>query len=77
MALDQPPHHLRLPRRAERGARFLRLLGSNEMIDDLAALHEKAVHRLVNAVDFSPQLGERRRFGLGRFHHGAFCRFFA
>jgi hypothetical protein len=73
--LDQPPHHVRLARRTECGARFLRLFGGDEAIDDLPALHQKPVHRLVDAVDFPPQLAERRCFRLGRFHHDAFCRF--
>jgi hypothetical protein len=35
------------------------------------------MHRLVDAADFSPQLGKRRYFRLGRFHHGTFCRLLA
>jgi hypothetical protein len=39
VAVNQPSHHVRLARRAERGAGFLRLLGGDQAIDDLAALH--------------------------------------
>ena len=63
MAVDQPSHHLRFARGAECGAGFLRLLRGNEAIDDLAALHQEAVHRLVDAVDFAPQIGERGCLG--------------
>jgi hypothetical protein len=70
VTLDQPAHHLRFARRTECGARFLRLLGDDEAIDDFSALHQEPVHRLVDAVDFLPQLAERRCSRLGRFHHG-------
>src|SRR6185437_3303496 len=51
MSLYQPPHHLGFARRAEsRCARILASLDGNETIDDLAALDQKLVHRLINAV---------------------------
>ena len=52
-------------RRAERGAGLLRLLHRDQPVDDLAALHQEAVHRLVDAVDVAPQIGERRVFWMG------------
>ena len=43
-------------------------LTRDEAVDDLAALHQQAVHRLVDAVDLAPQIGERRcGLGAGRF----------
>ena len=38
------------------------LLGRDQPVDDLAALHQQAVHRLVDAVDLLAQFGERGRF---------------
>ena len=61
VALDQPPHHVGLARGAEGGAGFLRLLHRDQAVDDLAALHQQAVHGLVDAVDLAPQIGERGR----------------
>ena len=43
----------------ERRAGFLRLLDGDQAVDDLAALHQEAVHGLVDAVDLLPQVGER------------------
>jgi hypothetical protein len=60
-------------RRAERRAGLLRLLHGDQAIDDLAALHQQAVHALIDAVDLAPQIGKRRCFGTGRFGHGT-CR---
>ena len=34
------------------------LLDRDQPVDDLAALHQKAVHRLVDAVDFLAQLAK-------------------
>ena len=70
MAVDQPPHHLGFARRAERRAGLLRLLHGDQAIDDLAAVHQQAVHALIDAVDLAPQIRERRCFGTGRFGHG-------
>ena len=53
---------------------LLRLLHRDQAVDDLAALHQEAVHRLVDAVDLAPQIGERRCVGTGRFRHGIACR---
>ena len=72
MALDQAAHHLGLARRTEGGAGFLRLLHRDQAVDDVAALHQEAVHGLVDAVDLAPQIGERGGFGTGwgRLDHG-------
>ena len=56
MAIDQPPHHVGLARGAEGGALLLRLLDLDQAIDDLAALDQEPVHRLVDAVDLAPQI---------------------
>ena len=70
MALDQPPHHVGLARRAEGGAGFLGLLHRDQAVDDLAALDQERVHRLVDAVDLAPQIGERSSFWRGGFGIG-------
>ena len=57
--LDQPSHHLGLARGAEGGARLLALLGGDQPVDDLAALHQELVHGLVDTVDLLAQIGER------------------
>ena len=61
---DQAAHHVGLARRAERGADFLGLLHRDQAVDDVAALHQQAVHLLVDAVDLVAQIlqrGRRRR----------------
>ena len=68
MALHQPPHHVGLARRAERGADFLGLLDLDQPVDDVAARHQQAVHLLVDGVDLLAQLLERGRGG-GRLRH--------
>ena len=69
VAIDQAAHHVGLARGAEGGAGFLRLLDRDQPVDDLAALHQEAVHGLVDAVDVAPQIGERRCFRAGRLDH--------
>ena len=64
MALDQPPHHVGLARRAEGGAGLLGLLHRDQTVDDLAALDQELVHRFVDAIDVAPQIGERLVFGV-------------
>ena len=63
MALDQPAHHVGLARRPEGGAAFARLLDLDQPADDLAALHQQAVHRGVDEVDLGAQIGQRGRSG--------------
>jgi len=63
MTLDQAPHHVGLAGRAKRRAHFLGLLHLDQAIDDIAALHQQAVHAFIDAVDFLAQLGKRRRGG--------------
>jgi hypothetical protein len=58
VAIDQAAHHLGLARGAEGGARLLCLLHRDQAIDDLAALHQEGVHRLIDAIDFLPQIGK-------------------
>ena len=53
MALDQPPHHVRFARRAKRRAGLFGLLDSDQPVDDLAALDQKRVHGLVDAIDLA------------------------
>ena len=70
MALDQPPHHVGLARRAGTPSRSPGVcLTAISAVDDLAALHQKPVHRLVDAVDLLAQVGERVAFRAG-FRHG-------
>ena len=59
MARGQRAHHRRLAAGAEGGARRLRLLDGDQRVDDLAALHQEPVHRLVDAVDLAAQVRER------------------
>ena len=49
MALDQAAHHVGLARRAERRADLLGLLHLDQPVDDVAALHQQAMHLLVDA----------------------------
>ena len=37
------------------------LLDRDQAVDDLAALHQEPVHRLVDAVDLLAQIGQRGR----------------
>jgi hypothetical protein len=71
VAIHQPAHHVGFARRAEGGTGLLRLLRGDQAVDDLAALHEEPVHRLIDAVDLAPQLGQRRCLSAGRLRHGA------
>ncbi len=70
MALDQAAHHVGLARRAEGGAGFLGLFDRDQAVDDLAALDQELVHRLVDAIDLAPQIGERLVLLARRFWHG-------
>ena len=54
MAPNEPAHHVGLTRGAEGGTGFLRLLDRDQMVDDLAALDQELVHRLVDAIDLAP-----------------------
>ena len=38
---------------------FLGFLHRDQSLDDLAALDQERVHRLIDAVDFAAQIGER------------------
>ena len=60
VALDQPPHHVGLAGRAERGSGFLGLFHRDQPVDDLAALDQQAVHFPIDAIDLDPQFGKRR-----------------
>jgi hypothetical protein len=64
MALDQPRHHVGLARRAERRAGLGGLSCGDQRVDDVAALHQQAMHRFVDAVDLAAQVGKGgRRLG--------------
>ena len=56
MPVHQPAHHVGLARGAKRGTLLLGLLNLDQTIDDLAALDQKPVHGLVDAVDLMPQI---------------------
>ncbi len=68
MAFHQPPHHVGLARRAEGRTDLLGLLHLDQAIDDVAALHQKAVDLRVDRVDLFAQHLERGRGG-GRLGH--------
>ncbi len=59
MALHEVTHHGGLARRAERRADLLGLLHLDQAVDDVAALHQQAMHALVDRVDLLAQFLER------------------
>ncbi|MFK4678558.1 hypothetical protein ABIF39_000315 [Bradyrhizobium diazoefficiens] len=59
MALHDPPHHVGLARRPERRAHLLGLLHLDQAVDDVAALHQEAMHALVDRVDLLAQFLQR------------------
>jgi hypothetical protein len=61
MPLHEAAHHLRLARGAERRTGFLRPFDFDEFSDDLSALDQQRVDRLIDAIDLGAQFGERRR----------------
>ncbi len=63
MALHQAPHHVGLARGAESRTHLLGLLHPDQAVDDIAALHQKAVHLRVDRIDLLAQFGKRRRRG--------------
>ena len=69
MALDEPAHHVRFPRRPKSRTGFLAFLDRDQLVDDPAALDQQRMHRLIDAVDFSAQVGERRGVLVRRFCH--------
>ena len=58
MPLDQPAHHLGFARGTEGRAGILALLDRDQPVDDVAALHQQAVHRLVDPVDLLAEFGQ-------------------
>jgi hypothetical protein len=59
MPLDQPTHHLRFASGPKRGCTsILAALDSNQAVNDVAALDQKLVHRLVDTVDLLSQIGQ-------------------
>ena len=70
MALHQPPHHVGLARGAEGGAGFFGLFHRDQAVDNLAALDQELVHRLIDAIDLEPQIGKRLVLVARRFRHG-------
>ena len=64
VAIDEAPHHLGFPCGSKRRTGLLRLLNFDEPVDDLAALHQEAMHLLIDAVDLAAQFGKRGRFGM-------------
>ena len=69
MALHEAAHHIGLARRPERRTGFLCLLDRDQTIDDLAALDQKRVHGLIDAIDFAAQVGKRKILLAWRFWH--------
>ena len=67
MTLHEAAHHVGLARRTKRGADLLRLLHRDQAVDDIGALHEQAMHLLVDIIDFAAQVlkrnGSGRRLG--------------
>ena len=51
MALDQATHHISLARRSKCRADLLGLLHLDQSINDVAALHQQAVHAFIDRVD--------------------------
>src|SRR5215203_844365 len=49
----------------EGGAGFLCSLDGDQAVDDVSALHQEAMHGLIDAVDFAPQITERGGRGTG------------
>ena len=68
MALDQPLHHVGFARGAKRRAGLGGFFGGDQTIDDVAALHQEAMHAFIDAVDLAAQVGQRGR-GLGIVSH--------
>jgi hypothetical protein len=65
MALDQPASSCRPRARAGTAEPDSAvLLGGDQRIDDLAALHQQAMHRFIDAIDLAAQVGERGRSSL-------------
>ncbi len=69
VALHQAAHHVGLARRPERRTGLLCLLGRDQAVDDVAALHQEPVHGLVDAVDLLAEFAERGRI-CGLVCHG-------
>ena len=59
VGLHQPSHHLGFARWSEGRTCLQRLLHFDQTIDDLAALHQQVMHRLIKAIYLLPQSWER------------------
>ena len=70
MPFDQPAHHLGFARGPESRAGLLAALDRDQPVDDLAALHQELVHRLVDTVDLLAQVGQRGCLGCFLRHDG-------
>ena len=68
MALHQAAHHVGLARRTESRAHLLGVLHLDQPVDDVAALHQQAVHLRIDRIDLLAQIGKRRR-RRGRLGH--------
>ena len=60
MAFGKRPHHRGFATRPKGRAGIARFLDGDQRVDDPAALHQQAVHGLVDAVDLLPQSGQGR-----------------
>ncbi len=61
MALNEPTHHVGLARRAERRAGLGGFLRRDQPVDDVAPLHQEAMHAFIDAVDLAAQVGKGGR----------------
>ena len=68
MPLHQAPHHVGLTGRAKRGAGLGGFFRRDQCVDDVAPLHQEAMHAFIDAVDLAAQVGQRGR-GLGVVSH--------
>ncbi len=56
MALHEAAHHVASRAGPEGGADFLRLLYRDQAVDDVAALHQQAMHLLIDGIDFAAKI---------------------
>lgn len=59
MALDEVAHHVGLACGPEGGAHLLGLLHLDQAVDDVATLHQEAMHALVDRIDLLAQFLQR------------------
>ena len=76
VAFDEPPHHVGFAAWPEGRSAALLGFDMDKAIDDLAALHQEAVHRGIDTVDLLAKIGQglpgRGFTGRGLEHDGPF-----